>query len=121
MASLHTNNGSYNTAKCAEAATAGELLAEKGGTASLDAGGHLFYDKDDDINRAEYYGEIMLITTKERSVFSFLVRERRYQSHPELVDLSLWQIGYPIGAEETVRPCQSLCRKRFLLGGIYPV
>lgn len=105
VASPAYNNGSYNTAKCAEAATlAGELLAEKGGTASLDAGGLLFYDKDDDINRAEilWRNNTYNDNEKERQCFPpSLFGNGDINPTQNLVDAFPMANGYPIGAEES--------------------
>ena len=105
VASPAYNNGTYNTSKCVEAATlAGQMLTEIGGTTGLDAGGHLFYDADGDINRPEILWRNNTYTdnAKERQCFPpSLFGNGDINPTQNLVDAFPMANGYPISATES--------------------
>lgn len=94
------NNGTYNTAKCTEAATiAGEMLADIGGAGGLDANGLVFYDADNDINRAEILWRNNTYSSRDKEQQCYppsLYGDGDINPTQNLVDAFPMKNGYPI-------------------------
>jgi hypothetical protein len=103
VASPAYNNGVYDAAKCATAATlAGEMLTEIGGTGGLNAAGIAFYDADNDINIAEilWRNNAYSGLAKEEQCFPpSLYGNGDINPTQNLVDAFPMKNGYPIMAD----------------------
>jgi len=103
IASPAYNNGAYDAAKCAAAATlAGEMLAEIGGTSGLNAAGIAFYDADNDINIAEILWRNNAYSSRSKESQCFppsLYGNGDINPTQNLVDAFPMKNGYPILAD----------------------
>lgn len=94
------NGGNYNTAIVEDAAkTAGELLKQNGGISGFDNGGHLFYDADNDVDRAEILWRNNYGNSNNRERESFppsLFGNGDVNPTQNLVDAFPMLNGYPI-------------------------